>query len=160
PTTLVESRADAGRRPAQVVADVNARLYPKIHRLRMFVSLFYGVLDLATGRLEWATAGQLPPIRIDAAGNACYLSGQGAPLGAMLVSQYRDTDCLLEPGDSLVLTSDGLVEARDAAGNMLGYARFLATAQHATAGGREELAENLVRAVKEYSDPAMEFDDV
>jgi serine phosphatase RsbU (regulator of sigma subunit) len=159
-TTLVESRADPGRRPSQVVADINVRLYPKIHRLRMFVSLFYGVLDLATGRLEWATAGQLPPIRIDREGNAAYLSGQGAPLGAMLVSQYRDAECLLEPGDSLLLTSDGLVEARDREGNLLGYPRFLAAVQQATAAGRELLADNLVRGIKESSDPTMEFDDL
>ena len=126
----------------------------------MFVSLFYGVLDPATGRLEWTTAGQLPPIRIDAAGNAGYLASQGSPLGAMSTSRYRDADCLLDPGDSLLLTSDGLVEARDSAGSMLGYSRFLATVQQAATAGREDLAESLVRAVKAASDPAMEFDDV
>lgn len=159
-TTLVEARAHAARRPAEVLADVNARLYPKIQRLRMFVSLFYGVLDRPSGRLEWATAGQLPPVLVDGEGTARYLPGQGAPLGAMSMSQYRDYDYTLVPGETVLIASDGLVEARDARGEMVGYARFLETVAAVAREGRHELADNVIRTIKAQSPANADFDDL
>jgi serine phosphatase RsbU (regulator of sigma subunit) len=159
-TTLVESRADGKRRPSEVMSDVNTRLYPKIHRLRMFVSLFYGVLELATGRLQWATAGQLPPILLDPAGEARFLSSQGSPLGGMSTSQYRDVECIVEPGETLLILSDGLVEVRGSDGKSLGYPGFLSLVHEVAKHGREQLAENIIRAVKDYNDTGAELDDL
>jgi serine phosphatase RsbU (regulator of sigma subunit)/CHASE2 domain-containing sensor protein len=159
-TTLLEARADGSLHPSQVLADVNARLYPKIRRLRMFVSLFYGVLDPGTGRLVWAAAGQLPPVVIDAAGGSRFLSNQGAPLGAMAASQYRDAEYILAPGETLLMVSDGFVEARDAEGQALGYANFLAAAARVAAAGRDQLPENLMSWVKEACGQPAELDDL
>ncbi len=157
-TTLLEARAAADRGPGEVLADLNARLHPKIRRLRMFVSLFYGVLDPATGRLEWATAGQMPPVLLDATGNARFLPGQGSPLGAMAQAQYRTMEHVIAPGESLLVASDGFVEARGGDGRMLGYPQLVAAVQQLARAGREQIGERLVQWLKELAQS--ELDDL
>ena len=75
-----------------------------------FVTLVYAVADPRTGRLDWACAGHMPPLVVGADG-ARYLEGaESLPLG---LGGERPAACLqLEPGEALVLFSDGLVENR------------------------------------------------
>lgn len=130
-TTLLEAYADragareAGGAPETVLATANAHLYPKIHRLRMFVTAFYGELDVATGRLELASAGQVPPLVARPGMPLSYLATRGLPLGALREAQYERQAVTLARGDTLVLASDGFTEARDARGRALGYDGFL-----------------------------------
>jgi hypothetical protein len=76
--------------------------------------------DLASdGRLTLANAGQLAPYR-----NGDELSSEAAlPLGLMLESVYSESVWKLEPGDRITLLSDGVVEARNAAGDLFGFER-------------------------------------
>ncbi|ROP41744.1 SpoIIE family protein phosphatase [Saccharothrix texasensis] len=71
--------------------------------------------DWSTGGLSWAAAGHLPPLVLDASGSARFLSGgTGAVLGAPGRAPYLDNTTGLEPGASVVLYTDGLVERRGA----------------------------------------------
>src|SRR5262249_6393010 len=99
-------------------------------------------------------------VLVDAQGQARFLPGQGAPLGAMSVSQYRDFQYRLQPGESLLIASDGLVEAPAPDGKMLGYPGFLQLVQQVVAGSRANLAGDVVAAVKRQSGGGAEFDDV
>lgn len=77
-------------------------------------TLAYGVLDLDTGELAHACAGHLPPLLLSADGGAQLLwEGRGMPLSSFLGGDRRDSRLVLDPGDRLLLYTDGLVERRD-----------------------------------------------
>ena len=124
-TTLLEARAARGVAPEAVLAGANAHLYPKIHGLRMFVTVFYGILDVGAGKLEFASAGQVPPVLAPSAEPPRYAACRGTPLGALRNSRYQRQSLVLAPGDTLLLASDGFVEARAPGGKVLGYDGFL-----------------------------------
>jgi serine phosphatase RsbU (regulator of sigma subunit) len=149
-TTLLEARAEHGVTPAAALADANRRLYPKIHRARMFVSLLYGALDLQERTLTFSNAGQCPPIYRPKGGEPQLVRIPGLPLGAMQEAQYQQGVLRLQPGDCLVMYSDGFIEARTAAGEPLGYdglLRLVAEAPHRSEG---ELLDYLFETTMAY----------
>ena len=75
-------------------------------------TLAYAEIDLDTGRVRYACAGHLPPLRFTAAGAHEYLwRGRSTPLG--LGTDRAEAEAVLDPDDLLVLYTDGLVERRD-----------------------------------------------
>ena len=78
-------------------------------------TLAYAELDLRTGRLRYACAGHPPPVLLAAEGGSRLLwDGRSTPLGAFVHAQEREEGQVdLEPGDRLLLYTDGLVERRD-----------------------------------------------
>jgi len=119
-------RASAQRlhEPGSVLARVNDHLCPDIPE-NMFVTCFYGVLDPATGYLRYANAGHNLPLVRSAAGDS-ELRATGMPLGLMPGMNYEEREATLEPGASVLLYSDGLVEAHGADREMFGTARSAA----------------------------------
>ena len=97
----------------------------------MFVTLFYGVLDVTTGRLRYCNAGHNPPYLLRAGGGRSSLKATGIPLGIEEEAGYSCTEIVLAPGDMLFLFSDGITEAFDAAGNEFGTARLEAALEAA-----------------------------
>jgi serine/threonine-protein kinase RsbW len=78
-------------------------------------TLVYAELDTTTGTLTYACAGHLPPLLVRAAGGAEYLwEGRSAPLGVPNLRGPRaEGSVVLEPGDVVLLYTDGVVERRD-----------------------------------------------
>jgi serine phosphatase RsbU (regulator of sigma subunit)/anti-sigma regulatory factor (Ser/Thr protein kinase) len=122
-TTRSVMRAAAQRleSPGAVLERVNEALVPDIP-VNMFVTCLYAVLDTSTGHLRYANAGHDLPYRrhVD---EASELRATGMPLGLMDGMAYEEKETILEPGDTLLLYSDGLVEAHDRSGDMFGFPR-------------------------------------
>src|SRR3954451_13712269 len=106
-------RASAQRliEPGVVLERVNEHLCPDMPE-KMFVTCLYGVLDVETGRLRFANAGHDLPY-VKTAGGVVELGARGMPLGLMSGMAYEEKEIILEPGDSVLLHSDGIVEAHD-----------------------------------------------
>ncbi|GLW54535.1 SpoIIE family protein phosphatase [Kitasatospora phosalacinea] len=79
----------------------------------LFATCLYVVLDPATGVLRAARAGHPPPVRIGAAGAAELELPGGPPLGVLPGVRYPPAEARLEPGETLLAYTDGLVEVRD-----------------------------------------------
>jgi serine phosphatase RsbU (regulator of sigma subunit) len=112
--TLVDENLDASR----LVARLNAQVIRHSPRSR-FITLFFGVYDLRTGVLEFVNAGHLPPILRRASGRLQEVGSaetSGLALGMFEEAQYQTARVTIEPGDLLVLYSDGITEAENAAG--------------------------------------------
>ena len=74
-------------------------------------TLVYLLLDPQEGTLLLASAGHPPPLILDGTGGCAYVEMPGSvPLGAVRFAHYEDVEARLEPGDSLVLYTDGVVE--------------------------------------------------
>ena len=118
-------RASAQRMvsPGLVLERVNDLMCPDMPP-KMFVTCLYGVLDLRSGLLVFANAGHnLPYVRTGS--GTIELRATGMPLGLMPGIQYEETEAVLEPGQTMLLHSDGIAEAHGADGEMFGFPRLM-----------------------------------
>jgi serine phosphatase RsbU (regulator of sigma subunit)/anti-sigma regulatory factor (Ser/Thr protein kinase) len=108
--------------PSAVLERVNDSLCPDMPE-KMFVTCLYGVLDPETGRFRFANAGHDLPY-VKTADGSVELRARGMPLGLMPGMVYEEDERILQPGESLLLHSDGIVEAHDPNGEMFGFPRL------------------------------------
>jgi phosphoserine phosphatase RsbU/P len=108
---------------AAAMRDAN-RLLSAENDACMFVTVFYGVLDLANGLLRWCNAGHNPPYLLRANGTREMLHATGVPFGVDGHSFHRIGESVLMPGDGLFLYSDGITEAFNRAGEFYGNERL------------------------------------
>ena len=123
-TTRTTLRAVAAQvsSPGKVLEQVNELLWPDIPP-NMFVTCLYAVLDPASGRLEYANAGNGLPYRRHSAG-VDELRATGMPLGLMPGVSYEESEAILDRGDEVLFHSDGLVEAHNGQREMFGFDRL------------------------------------
>ncbi|MGH9787430.1 MAG: PP2C family protein-serine/threonine phosphatase [Candidatus Acidiferrales bacterium] len=127
--------------PAKVVAGIN-------HDLRQLkaepplVSLFFARLDPKRGELAYCNAGQPPALLLKADGSTRPLAEGGPLLGAIPQAAFVSGRVSFEPGDTLVVYSDGIVECRNAAGDEFGLARLEAAVRYAAGLSRSSRAES------------------
>ena len=108
--------------PGVVLERVNEHLCPDMPA-KMFVTCLYGVLEPATGRLRFANAGHDLPY-VKTADGVVELRARGMPLGLMPGMDYEEKEAVLAPGDSVLLHSDGIVEAHAPDRDMFGFPRL------------------------------------
>lgn len=110
--------------PAAALTKLNVLLAERSRR-GMFATLLYIELDGETGRLVMANAGHLPPLLKKADGSVGKLPTAGsAPLGILPTLSFIRQTASLEPGDTVVLYTDGIIEAMNARDELYGYERF------------------------------------
>jgi PAS domain S-box-containing protein len=108
--------------PGEILKQVNDNLFPDIPP-NMFVTCLAAILDSRTGRLQYANAGHdLPYVRHSA--GVSELRATGMPLGLMPDMSYEEKEITLQPGESILLYSDGLVEAHSPQREMFGFPRM------------------------------------
>jgi serine phosphatase RsbU (regulator of sigma subunit)/anti-sigma regulatory factor (Ser/Thr protein kinase) len=158
-TTHSILRTDAPRlvEPGAVLARTNDLLCAEMPP-NMFVTCLYGVLDLATGTFRFANAGHnLPCVRTDA--GILEPRATGMPLGLMPGLAYDEHEVTLSPGDSLVLYSDGIVEAHgpEPQHDLFGFPRLRSTVAAAPAGA--DLIATLETELAAFTGPRWEQED-
>jgi serine phosphatase RsbU (regulator of sigma subunit) len=141
--------------PGKVLERANNLLLQDIPP-QMFVTCLYGVLDPATGRLRYANAGHNPPY-VHTRDGVVELRATGMPLGAMPDMTYEEKETTLGPGDTVLLHSDGLVEAHDPERKMFGFPR-LAELMNGCSGG-PELIQLLLGELDGFTGPDWEQED-
>jgi serine phosphatase RsbU (regulator of sigma subunit)/anti-sigma regulatory factor (Ser/Thr protein kinase) len=150
-------RASATRliEPGVVLERVNEHLCPDMPA-KMFVTCLYGVLDPATGRLRFANAGHDLPY-VKTADGVIELRARGMPLGLMPGMDYEEKEAVLEPGESVLLHSDGVVEAHDPDRDMFGFPRLKETM--AGSPGGQELIDLVISELEAFTGPGAEQED-
>jgi serine phosphatase RsbU (regulator of sigma subunit)/anti-sigma regulatory factor (Ser/Thr protein kinase) len=156
-TTRSILRSDAPRlvSPAAVLARANELLHGDIPP-NMFVTCLYAVLEPATGRLVYANAGHdLPYVR----GNRGVreLRATGMPLGLMADMTYDEKETVLDPGEGLLLHSDGIAEAHDPDRAMFGFPRMRDLVARVEAG--QPLIDELLNDLGRFTGAAWEQED-
>lgn len=144
--TLLKATAQFVAEPTRCVAQLNDLLAAENEQL-MFVTLFYGVLQLDTGELRYVNAGHNPPYLLRTDGSVALLPRTGGI--AVAVSEdfpYRHGSVDLCAGDQLFLYTDGVTEAFDPGGQEYGDAR-LSQALHAALVATDHLPEPIVAHV-------------
>src|SRR5215212_965465 len=128
--SMLLALAQAANSPGDVLRRVNDALATDIPP-NMFVTCFYCILDPKSGSLRYANAGHDLPY-LHRSGDVEELRTRGMPLGLMPGMSYEEKEIVLEPRDSALFYSDGLVEAHNSEGVMFGFPRLQAlVAEHA-----------------------------
>lgn len=120
---LLRAQADAEARLAETAAGVS-RLLRGSAATRAFVTCSYAVLDPETGGLAYTNCGHPPPLHLHADGRSEELANCGPVLGVFPDATFEERRTELAPGDRLLFYTDGLVEARNPAGEELGLERL------------------------------------
>lgn len=141
------------------MAKVNYLLWESIER-NQFVTAFYGILDASNKTLSYSNAGHNPPLLIDANGNTRFIERGGLPLGMFRDTRYHEYYLSFEPGDMLVLYTDGATEALNSAGEEFGRNRLAEAAMAAYNLSAREVVSKLERAVISWTDGLGANDDV
>ncbi|MFA6956199.1 MAG: SpoIIE family protein phosphatase [Thermoanaerobaculia bacterium] len=112
--------------PAELMRNINQTLAPKTAPSK-FVTMFIGVLDPATGVVGFANAGHTPPLVLRG-GRVEVLGTTDMVVGLFPQAQYRDQSTTLASGDSLLMFTDGVIEAENEKGEELGHDAVCASA--------------------------------
>ena len=154
------SAASRAASPTTVLEDLNAGLASRPLR-GMFVTATCLVLDAESGRLAYADAGHLPLLWYHRQTGAVEVreGDGGPPLGIVLGSRYPEQGLYLSPGDTLLLYTDGVIEARGDGGPPFGLDR-IAKVMRGRLPATRDLVEDLLGAVRSHAGGAPLPDDV
>jgi serine phosphatase RsbU (regulator of sigma subunit) len=125
-----------------------------------FVTAFIAQVDCDFGTLTYCNAGHFPPIMLRADGRAELLTTGGPLLGAIEDADFESGQVTFEPGDTLVVYSDGVLECRGASGEEFGSNRLLTTVREAKQPTAQATLMMLLAAVQDFANGNPLADDV
>jgi sigma-B regulation protein RsbU (phosphoserine phosphatase) len=151
----------ASEGPAQienVMSSIN-RFLTERAKGEKYATVFYCTVD-RSGELRWSNAGHPKPILVRANSDLISLDSTGLPLGMLEVASYEVKSMQLQPGDKVVLYSDGLSEAESEDGEFFDRKGFRETLRANALLGCVEFHSKLVEAVEDFSEGAELADDI
>ena len=125
-----------------------------------FITFFFAVLDASSGDLKFANAGHNPPILVRASGEAEMLEGGGPVLGILPIAPFSEMQQRLDPGDMLVLYSDGVTEATNINYDEFGEERFIEVLKQNRTLPSGEIVQAVTKALAEFTAGAPQADDI
>lgn len=153
--TLVLERLEA----ADLIERLNVQICRHSPRSR-FITLFYGVYAPSTGVLTYVNAGQNPPFIRRADRRCDRLPATGVALGMFDHSTFGEKETRIEPGELLVLYSDGITEAEDPEGRPFEEAGLQSVVDRNASDPPAELLSRVLKAVEAHSRDSRFFDDL
>jgi sigma-B regulation protein RsbU (phosphoserine phosphatase) len=158
--TLLKATASKGVPTDNVLSEVNKMLVDESPS-NMFVTVFYGVLDVRNGNFEYCNAGHNAPLLISGDGSVNQLNDIGGLLlGAVKDVEYESNLIVLKPGDSLLFYTDGVTESFNHNEIEFGSERLLDFLRNKNILSPLEIVELLTAEVKNYTENVEQSDDI
>jgi sigma-B regulation protein RsbU (phosphoserine phosphatase) len=144
---------------SEVVSEINCYIYDNTPANR-YVTLFYSELDPRTHQLTYINAGHNAPILVRASGEVTRLDIGGFPVGITPDGEYREGWTQIEPGDVLVIYSDGVTESLDEREEEFGEARLIEVVQKHRGRTAASLRDRIDEALTRFVGKAKSVDDL
>ncbi|HET6446328.1 MAG TPA: PP2C family protein-serine/threonine phosphatase, partial [candidate division Zixibacteria bacterium] len=152
--------------PELVLRSTNQRILTDTHNY-MFVTVFYGILDLSTGQLTYANAGHNPPylFKTRSSDNSeeivepQRLRNTGIPLGILEEASWEAKSVGIDRGDTLIMYTDGVTEAQNLQDEFFGDQRLLEVSQDNIDASVMAIQDAIMVAVDRFSDEGAQCDD-
>jgi sigma-B regulation protein RsbU (phosphoserine phosphatase) len=158
--TLLKAIALFENDPAVCVRQLNDLLVVDNEQM-MFVTLVFGVFDPQSGHVDFVNAGHGFPIRVAANGSVQLLTDDSDMAVAIDTTEFTSRSIDLAPGEMLVLYTDGVTEAFNAAGEQFGDERLRSSLAELHDGrGADGIARGLLAAVKSFEEGVSQSDDI
>ena len=143
---------------SEVFARINIFLADRAENGK-YATLFYSRLDMA-GHLTFANAGHCAPILVRANGETEKLATTSMPVGLIAEAKFGLGERELQPGDRLVLYTDGVTEAQNPAGDFFGRRRLREAIREAHNGSAGQMHDGIQKAILDFTAGAEQADDV
>ena len=146
--------------PARLLSAVNSRLNEETDP-SMFVTAFCGLLNLRNGRLLYSNAGHEPPLIIRSGKPVERLkSKSGVPLGALRSFKYVVEKTVLEPGDGVLLFTDGVTEASNRREELFSIHRLLEVVERCGPSEPSYIVQEVADSVDQFAEGTSQSDDI
>jgi len=148
--------------PGHVTTDMVAKLNAFVHKSSAsndFISFFYAELNKDNGDLTYVNAGHNPPLHLGREGTVRWLEGTGLCLGMLEGSTYEFRTEATEPGDLVILYTDGITESRNPEGEEFGLDRLLDFARGKAGDPAEDICQSLLQDLAAFTGPVEAADD-
>ncbi|MDQ3135422.1 MAG: SpoIIE family protein phosphatase [Acidobacteriota bacterium] len=155
----IHAQAATHKTLTETISIVNRYLAETIPANR-FVTLFFAKLDPKTGVLTFLNAGHNPPIIAHSGGTMEQLGAGGIPLGIMPDFAYREGRTQLQPGDSLVIYSDGVTETQNIAGEEFGPLRLYDVVSRNLESSAAGIRDKIESALTKFAQGTDSVDDI
>ncbi len=146
--------------PSDLLRRANEALESDFSRSDLFATAFFAHFTPGGERFEYALGGHNPPLLIRSCGEVEMLDRGGIALGILKDVQYEETTCRTGHGDTLVVYTDGLPEARDGQKNFYGMDRLKRVSAANRMAGAEELRDRLLDDLMQHTEGRSPSDDV
>ncbi len=159
--TLLRTLAEeAPEDPDRVLSNVNQRMLSYTDASH-FLTVFYGILEPEKNELVYSNAGHNPAIHLKAAnGEMKMLKNTGMPLGLFDDQDWQQRKIQLEPGDLVVMYTDGITDAQSPLNELYGMGRFSKTLQANRKRPLAELEKLVIEDIDRFLDGAPQPDDM
>jgi len=148
----------SGERLVRAVSFANEYIY-QIHDSAMYATLFFGLLNTQTGQLCYLNAGHDLPYILRGNAIRAKLGSTGPLVGALEGASYQTEVVFLQPGDTLVLYSDGITDAQNPAVERFGNGRWRDLIETSSSGS-QPIVSHLVDSILDYMGGASQADDI
>lgn len=143
---------------SELAERVNRRVCDRTDE-QTYATLFYGIVS-PDGRMEYFNAGHVPALVRRRSGELIALEAQNFPIGMFDFAEFQAGAAQLEPGDLLVLYSDGVTEAVNPTGDMFGDQRLRDTLKNFKGDSAQDLLEVVLAAVRAFTAGFAQADDI
>jgi serine phosphatase RsbU (regulator of sigma subunit) len=145
---------------AAIVSDVNQRLVQDVEELNLFMTMFYGEIDIEEKMIRWVKAGHEPAILYTPATDSHeLLAGEGLPLGVMEDAVYKESKKQINSGQIILIGTDGIKEAVDTHGEMFGNERFMDVIRQYADQPAREMLDRVFESLNDFRHPLGPDDD-
>ena len=158
--SLVRSRRDLAPYPAKFLAWLNQNLFTELDAAEMFITAQLAYIDVQRGEIRVSSAGHPPLLLADASGHVSEVRAGGPPLGILEESEPAEETRSYRGGRALLFT-DGLIEARNRQGDLLGLEPIKELLRVAAIQGEaiETTQKKIVDLLREFEDAGEPADD-
>ena len=158
--SLIEGQSRPGFTPDEIFSKVNIGLCRNNEEF-MFVTSWLGILELETGRLTYCSAGHNPPVLIRLDQDPVLLTTkQCLVLGAREGIAYTSDEIVMEPGDRILLYTDGVTEANDHFDSFYQTDRLMAKMKECDGMPLDDQIRAIIDDISAFTKGATQFDDM
>ncbi len=158
--TLIKNQAQISDSPKEIMETVN-NLLCENNKEGMFVTVWLGIMDIATGKIAAVNAGhEYPAVRKADGTFELFKDKHGMIAGGMEGLRYKEYEMEIEEGGCLFVYTDGVPEATDAQNELFGTDRMIEALNRDPSASPEQLLKNVKAAVDEFVGEAPQFDDL
>ena len=145
---------------AAIISDVNKRLVRDVEELNLFMTMFYGEIDIKEKMIRWVKAGHEPAILYTPGTDSHeLLAGEGLPLGVLEDAVYQESQKQINSGQIILIGTDGIKEAVNTHGEMFGNERLLNVIRDDADQSAREILDKAFESLNDFRRPLEPDDD-